>query len=636
MRKRKLLYIISICFLIFIIVAVSFYFTKQKNTEFVIEDDEVPQGTISGEEIMKFNTYHYNIQDDNLDVLDSLRGEISHTAIAKQIYTVETVNDMLNLPLKKGDIIKTKGYYEGNDEGNGTYIIMPQTYQFELTGTSVSLSNGLKAVLIYSKNKINLHHFGIYGDGLHDDSLSLKNYFNACRQLKISAKLQPETYLINSTLNIPSINLDGQGAIIRTSSDGKWLSGLDSLINVIGTANEYISTNISNITFDLLNSESYDLLCIRYAKNCTFTNCILLSNIASQNHNPIALDNNYDNIYFNNCSVEVRNSDASCVMIRNSNTNFPCSNVTFSNCSFTKCNGDEILAIWGWLGSVSNITIDSCTFNLEYSNDSSPSHIISLGICGVTKNINFTNNVVNTDIVIDSVVKIEQSNTDTVTTNSTLNLTENINVQSNVINVRNNQAKNNVFIIKGVNSLEDTPFNSIIISKNTINILDDTFSNCTLFYNIPNVINNYIDDYYSSGVIFYKCQNVQSNKINIYDKSSLRLCLNCNNISNNDVNYHVNNIRDNIFIQYLDDKEQEGSAYQIEHNTITYKGNSVNPIIFANYYNNKHIYEFDIYKNEFRNINLYVKGAKEITYNENSCSDNCSISLEAKQKTINK
>ena len=78
----------------------------------------------------------------------------------KAVRSYESIAQMkADTKLKEGYHVKTKGYYEASDGGDGEYIIIDDETLIDDSGTIHVLNNGLRAKLII-KNEINVKNFG--------------------------------------------------------------------------------------------------------------------------------------------------------------------------------------------------------------------------------------------------------------------------------------------------------------------------------------------------------------------------------------------------------------------------------------------------------------------------------------------
>lgn len=115
----------------------------------------------------------------------------------KAVRSYESIAQMkTDTKLKEGYHVKTKGYYEANDGGNGEYIIVDDETLVDDGGSIHVLTNGLRAKLIIT-DSINVKVFGAKGDNETDDTLSIQNSIDVLNKAII-----PEGTFIVSTLNL--------------------------------------------------------------------------------------------------------------------------------------------------------------------------------------------------------------------------------------------------------------------------------------------------------------------------------------------------------------------------------------------------------------------------------------------------
>lgn len=109
---------------------------------------------------------------------------------------VQTMKNAQNL--KDGSNCKTLGFYSVNDGGSCEYLIKEITNNDIIDNiTIIPLQNNLVAHLIL-KDEMSPEQFGAYGDGIHNDTLSLQK---ACDSEKI-VKCNNKTYLVNEEIKI--------------------------------------------------------------------------------------------------------------------------------------------------------------------------------------------------------------------------------------------------------------------------------------------------------------------------------------------------------------------------------------------------------------------------------------------------
>ena len=119
----------------------------------------------------------------------------------KAVRSYQTVALMkADTKLKEGYHVKTKGYYEDNDGGQGEYIIVDDDTLVEDGGSIHTLTNGLRAKLIIENDSVNVKQFGCVGDGETDDTTNIQNALNSSAKI---IYIPSGNYLVSSTLTLP-------------------------------------------------------------------------------------------------------------------------------------------------------------------------------------------------------------------------------------------------------------------------------------------------------------------------------------------------------------------------------------------------------------------------------------------------
>lgn len=138
-----------------------------------------------------------------------LKDEIARINISK-IYA-NNVADMKIKNLVIGDVVKTLGYYESNDGGQGLYLIRSKTdSDIDNGGTIHILNNNLVAELIV-EDKVNAKQFGAKGDNNQDDTLFIQKALDYCSEKSIGLFIPAGKYKITDTLNNTGVNVEGDG-----------------------------------------------------------------------------------------------------------------------------------------------------------------------------------------------------------------------------------------------------------------------------------------------------------------------------------------------------------------------------------------------------------------------------------------
>lgn len=141
---------------------------------------------------------------------------------ATHFKTVDLMKQTMSL--KVGQLVTTSGYRESNDGGGATYLITSNSLKSDNGGSVHVLANGLRAEIVLALGEdINLKCFGLYADGIHDDTPAFKRGFDFCKQIKGGTVRWQGIAAINEPLVVDShyINIQGYGygSIIKANTN---------------------------------------------------------------------------------------------------------------------------------------------------------------------------------------------------------------------------------------------------------------------------------------------------------------------------------------------------------------------------------------------------------------------------------
>lgn len=253
------------------------------------------------------------------------------------VVSFNNVATLIESNIKKGYLVKTKGYHEINDGGGAYYYITdekPLSYY-------ISLNNGLYAELIIDDN-INVKSFGAYGDNEHDDTNAIQTCINNVSDVKIPTG----SYIVNSTINIArkgvkisgvsdstlgintTIKYTGNGYLFNlTDANGCSISNL----HIIGNGEQNYS-NIDGVAINVT-SDGYNFYCdnliiekigtgikltgvwdtqIKRVKIYYTNYCLDLKNVTNLNLNNVTL-------YYSNRGINTDNASIVCYDLYNDN-----------------------------------------------------------------------------------------------------------------------------------------------------------------------------------------------------------------------------------------------------------------------------------------------------------------------------
>ena len=433
---------------------------------------------------------------------------LSNYTYLTKIYN--TVQDMIN----DNDIVLNQkcyclGYYNINDGGQGYYCITnvenSNKYQINLD------KNNLYAELI--TNTLYSKQIGLIGDGLTDENNLLNRLFNYEYNKII---LQKGIYYINSNIliNISNKNINFEDSKILVGNN----INLEDLIQISG------SNIINNLKIETSNNcIAKHLIQIRNCNNSIFNNWIIdikQTQSIDSKITPIDIFTNNNNIDFNNLTIlHYGNCAGGGLWVREGTTNGNTYNINFNNSTFIKQNGDETVAVWGWLGTVRNINFNNCYFKTLYSlilenNNYLQQYIITVGQDGVCENVNIINSIIESEYLYNGLIN-------TIYKENSKN--KNFNVINSIINIENKVGDNYDHYTLGYEDYSSENKELIWTFKNCTITNKSKFDNNGLFFNC--IVDNCDINYSCKNNLFYKslCKNtnVESNNIYIAEKSNL-------------------------------------------------------------------------------------------------------------------
>lgn len=150
-----------------------------------------------------------------------------------------TITDLKNSNFKNGDIVKTLGYYNINDGGDGYYIVRTKIESdVEDNGLIHFLNNDLVAELMVIDKEVNILQFGAKNDKSRDIGLLVNNLLSKYK----SVYIPKGSYLVENTIKPVGENiLKIDGALYYTGSESCIL--IETAYNKITTFDIYAEGN---------------------------------------------------------------------------------------------------------------------------------------------------------------------------------------------------------------------------------------------------------------------------------------------------------------------------------------------------------------------------------------------------------
>lgn len=150
------------------------------------------------------------------DKVDNFKVEVNGQ-LDKKASFCNTIADLKNSNFKNGDIVKTLGYYNINDGGDGYYIIRnKKESDLEDNGLLHFLNNNLVAELMIIDKEINILQFGAKNDKSKDIGMLVNNLLSKYKNVYIPKG----SYLVETTIKpIGENNLKIDGTLYYTGNE---------------------------------------------------------------------------------------------------------------------------------------------------------------------------------------------------------------------------------------------------------------------------------------------------------------------------------------------------------------------------------------------------------------------------------
>lgn len=220
--------------------------------------------------------------------------------------------------------------------------------------------------------------FGAVGDGEADDTDAFKSAIVDCKESARKLYIPAGTYQLTDILDFDGIEIEG-------------VSPEKCVFRMTGQATErehFIRSSgkvmIKNISF----RQSYQgaMFGMFGCHDAVVENCVFQVDEGIQNNGYVDLYHSNTNIRITNCKFLNHSKQAvGGVWVRNFKDTIS-ENIIFDKCIFEHKTKDEVVAVWGWLGTVQDVTFRDCTFE-TLDEEFTPTHMISLGLDGITSNV---------------------------------------------------------------------------------------------------------------------------------------------------------------------------------------------------------------------------------------------------------
>ena len=188
--------------------------------------------------------------------------------------------------------------------------------------------------------------------------------------------------------------LRGHEAVLLSDIQYETLTQDRVAVAIIGDANEDRRHDIQleEVIFRAAEScQSNYMLRIMRARGVTFTHCTFDCDINDWDRGALDLYGANEHIVFEDTTFrQLSASQAGGIWVRSWTDAVESRDLQFRNCDFYKAGGDEVLAVWAWCGTVSDVRITSCNFyemeEPEYlARGYHPDWLFTLGQSGTTE-----------------------------------------------------------------------------------------------------------------------------------------------------------------------------------------------------------------------------------------------------------
>lgn len=443
--------------------------------------------------------------------------------------------------------------------------------------------------------------FGAIGDGVHDDTESIQKALDNSDCVFFPTG----SYLIDSN----SINIDGKHLMFDNGAKiiiGTCETYKNDIIVISG------STIIENLYLEtVVNCKANHLLSFVNTKDCVLSNAIInIQESVDSSITPIDLNNNNKNVLIDNLTLyQYSNGSKGGIWVRNSTSGIS-ENITFRNCKIYKKNGDEVIAIWGWKGTVRNITIENCYFKVLQGN-TIILHMFTVGQDGITENVVYRDCIFDFDYLYQTIMISVLTNGGTVKGVSFDNCKFNIGEDINPLFVKEMiYSEGDNFIFTNC----DFTYLGNVKSEKTFSAKCDFF-NCR-FNNMIfgscitkcNIVNGcYIDG--KDTVVFGRCKKILDNEVSLIVSNNKSIII----FDEVDSLYSYM-YRNNIKVRFI----SEGTWAQLR----------------MQFSNNTH--KLFLGENDFSGVSIYITGIDTfISIGDNFENTNNRWNIETNKKIIN-
>lgn len=264
----------------------------------------------------------------------------------------------------------------------------------------------------YLKIYVTPQMYGAVGDGVSDDTTAIKNAIQECNNASKALFVPTGIYNLTDVLsfnNIEVVGLNSEKCILKMTGQTTSREHFISCGGKVSIKNIGFTQSIDGAMFGMFGCNDSVI------ENCTF---LVEEGVASNGYVDLYQSNN--NIRITNCRfLNYSRADIGGVWVRNAEDTIS-KNIIFDKCIFEHKTKDEVIAVWGWFGTVQDVVFRDCSFE-TLDEEYSPIHMLSFGMTGVTKNVTMEHCVIKNNTAVQRTIKSSVDTETDITDNIRLN-----------------------------------------------------------------------------------------------------------------------------------------------------------------------------------------------------------------------
>lgn len=248
----------------------------------------------------------------------------------------------------------------------------------EATTTVQEHSLTIDKMVIGTLGYVTPEMFGAVGDGVADDGQAINDCMAFAYKNKLPIMFAQKTYITHKNIDLYSnLYIYGNGAKID-------LRNLEQQREHHNVWSDLSNVNILDVEFVSSNDNSSSIFAILNSRDINFTRCNFT--VLQINYSTGDVRGGNNGITFDSCMFNNLGEGTAGGLLVRSESDADHNNVVFKKCVFNHKTNDECLALYGWKGTLHDCIVSECVFNyLEF--DGGAVYAITLGQSGSVYNI---------------------------------------------------------------------------------------------------------------------------------------------------------------------------------------------------------------------------------------------------------